>query len=276
MRIDSHQHFWQYNTKKHAWINAEMAVIQKDFFPSDLRDVLIHSGLEGSVAVQADQTETETEFLLDMAVKYDFIKAVVGWVDLRSPDVASRLAHYSKNEKFVGVRHVVQDEPDPEFMLREDFQRGLAQLKDYGLTYDVLIFPTQMKAALETIERHPEQPFVIDHIAKPYIKAGKIDEWKDYMQQIASHHNVMCKLSGMVTEADWTRWRYDDFVPYLDVVVDAFGVDRLMYGSDWPVCLLGGTYEVIKSVVDQYFASYSLTDQSKIYGENAVRFYGIK
>ncbi|UXP31982.1 amidohydrolase family protein [Reichenbachiella agarivorans] len=276
MRIDSHQHFWKYDPTKHAWIDDSMSVIQDDFFPSDLRDLLQQNRLDGTVAVQADQTEAETEFLLDLALKYDYVKAVVGWVDLQAENVAERLAHYAKNKKFVGVRHVVQEEPDPEFMLGANFQRGLTQLKDHGLTYDILIFPTQMKAALETIERHPEQPFVIDHIAKPYIKEGKIDEWIDYMRKMAAHENVMCKLSGMVTEADWTGWKYEDFVPYLDVVVEAFGVDRLMYGSDWPVCLLGGSYDKVKSLVDRYFEGYSQADQDKIYGDNAVRFYGIK
>ncbi|WP_109830962.1 amidohydrolase family protein [Reichenbachiella versicolor] len=276
MRLDSHNHFWNYNPEKHSWINDEMSVIRQDFGPADLKSLLAQTGLEGTVAVQADQTEAETEFLLDLAQSNDFIKAVVGWVDLRSENLNERLSHFAQYEKLVGVRHVVQDEPDPNFMLGEDFQRGLSLLKDYGLTYDILIFPSQLDAAIETVRRHPKQKFVVDHIAKPYIKDGKLDGWKEKIQLLSSFDNVMCKISGMVTEADWNNWSQKDFTPYMDVIVEAFGKNRIMYGSDWPVCLLGGEYSEIKGIVDQYFSSYAEEDQNKIFGLNAAEFYGIK
>ena len=276
MRLDAHNHFWNYDPQKHSWINDEMSVIKRDFAPADLKTLLHQTGLDGTVAVQADQTEAETEFLLKLAEKNDFIKAVVGWVDLRAENINERLSHYARYEKLVGVRHVVQEEPDLNFMLREDFQRGLSLLKDFGLTYDVLIFPIQLDAAIETVRRHPRQKFVLDHIAKPLIKHGKIEGWKEKIQLLSSFDNVTCKISGMVTEADWNQWKPDDFTPYLDVIVDAFGVDRIMYGSDWPVCLLGGEYAEVKGIVDQYFSTYSEEDKNKIFGQNAAEFYGIK
>ncbi|MGL1885115.1 MAG: amidohydrolase family protein [Reichenbachiella sp.] len=276
MKIDSHQHFWNFEKEKHNWINDDMAVLKRDFAPSDLKLCLEETGIGGCIAVQADQKEEETNFLLELSNANDFIKGIVGWVDLRAENIAERLKHYAQFEKLSGFRHVVQDEQDPNFMLGEAFQRGMSLLKDYGFTYDILIFPTQLEAALETVKRHSDQKFVIDHIAKPYIKEGKIDEWATYMRQIAAHDHVMCKVSGMVTEADWTEWKYEDFVSYMDVVVETFGVDRLMYGSDWPVCLLGGDYKEVKSIPDRYFEKFSKEEQEKIFGKNAVDFYGIK
>jgi L-fuconolactonase len=214
--------------------------------------------------------------LLELAQQNSFIKAVVGWVGLRASNINERLSHYAQNEKFVGVRHVVQDEPDPNFMLGEDFQKGLSLLKDYGLTYDILIFPSQLDTAIETVRRHPKQKFVVDHIAKPDIKRCRVDGWKEKIQQLSSFDNVMCKVSGMVTEADWDNWQKEDFTPFIDVIIEAFGTERVMYGSDWPVCLLGGEYAEVKAIVDQYFSTYKEEDKNKIFGLNAAEFYGIK
>ncbi|MDX2305798.1 MAG: amidohydrolase family protein [Microscillaceae bacterium] len=274
MIIDAHQHFWQYSPERHAWITEEMSVIRRDFMPEDLQAAWQNHLVEGCVAVQADQSEEETLFLLDLAEKNDFIKAVVGWVDLRSEQLEERLEYFAQFHKLRGFRHIVQNEPEDNFMLREDFQRGLSLLKKYNFTYDILIYPHQMQAALQTVQNFPEQPFVLDHIAKPYIKERKITQWDDYIHAMASQENVYCKISGLVTEADWQYWTYLDFVPYLDVVWDAFGADRVMFGSDWPVCLLAGTYTEVLEILQTYTQHLSEAEKTKIFSGNAKRFYG--
>lgn len=276
MIIDSHQHFWQYDPERHGWINDNMSVLKKDFMPVHLQEVFEANNVDGCVAVQADQSEAETEFLLDLADKNPFIKTVVGWVDLRSEQIEERLAYFKDFSKLAGFRHVVQSEPDNNFMLREDFKRGISSLLKYGFTYDILIFPTQMEAARQITEIFPDQKFVIDHIAKPYIKKGLLEPWGGAMRSIAQHENVCCKISGMVTEADWQNWQYDDFVPYMDVVMEAFGPDRLMFGSDWPVCLLAGDYSKIKGIVEKYIEKLSESEKRKIMGDTAIKFYSIK
>lgn len=273
MVIDSHQHFWKYDPVRHDWINDEMAILKRDFLPPDLSKIYEAAGVDGCVAVQADQSEAETNFLLELAAQYSFIKGVVGWVDLCAENLAERLLHFSEFPKLKGFRHVVQSEPDPNFMLGKEFQRGIAQLHAHNFTYDILIFPTQLPAAIETVKNFPDQRFVIDHIAKPYIKAGKIKEWTAHMEKIASFPNVMCKLSGMVTEADWLNWKKADFVPYLEVVSQSFSADRLMFGSDWPVCLLGGAYQEIKDILGDYLQGFNEADQAAIWGGNATHFY---
>ena len=273
MIIDAHQHFWKYDAHRHSWINEEMAILKKDYLPVDLAAVYAKNGVEGSIAVQADQSEEETNFLLQLAADNDWIKGVVGWVDLRSPNLEERLNHYAKFEKLKGFRHVIQDEPDVNFILGKDFQKGLAMLGKYHFSYDILVFPTQLSATLQTVQTFPLQPFVMDHIAKPYIKTGKIELWENYMRAIGEHKNVYCKVSGMVTEADLQGWQYQDFVPYLDVVFEAFGTDRIMYGSDYPVCLLGGSYKNVKEILQQYMSSFSEQVQQKIWEGNARKFY---
>lgn len=275
IKIDAHQHFWYYNPKKHDWIDSTMSAIQKDFLPKDLAKVFKKNGIDGCISVQADQTEAETEFLLALAEEYDFIKGVVGWVDLRATNLEERLEYFTQFPKLKGFRHVVQNEPDPKFMLQKAFQYGLGCLERYGFTYDILIFPTQLAAALETVKKFPNQKFVIDHIAKPSIKKGTIGEWETHMRAIGAQPNAWCKISGMVTEADLKNWKYDDFVPYLEVIFDAFTNDRIMYGSDWPVCLLGGNYRKIKNIVEQYTSKFSSAESNRFWGENALNFYNI-
>jgi L-fuconolactonase len=226
--------------------------------------------------VQADQSEDETLFLLDLAKKNSRIAGVVGWVDLRSPRVTERLEYFSHFEKLRGFRHIAQSEPDDRFLLREDFLRGIGQLRGFGFTYDILIYPKQLPAALELVGRFPEQRFVVDHLAKPEIKAREIATWARYMRQIGQNRNVFCKLSGMVTEADWRHWKPADFHPYLDVVFDAFGPDRLMFGSDWPVCLLAASYAQVKGIIEDYLKNFRAQDRESIFGGNATRFYGLK
>lgn len=276
MIIDAHQHFWQYDPQKHAWINDEMSVLKRDYLPVHLREVFDANNVEGCVAVQADQSEQETEFLLDLAAQNPFIKAVVGWADLRSEEIEERLAYFKNFSKLAGFRHVVQSEPDNNFMLRDDFKRGIGLLSKYDFTYDILIYPTQMPAAKQIAEAFPDQKFVIDHLAKPYIKKATLEPWESTMKSIAQNENVYCKISGMVTEADWQSWQYDDFIPYLDVVMEAFGPDRIMFGSDWPVCLLAGNYARVKAIVEKYITDLSEVEKLKVMGGTAMRFYGIK
>ncbi|MES2776060.1 MAG: amidohydrolase family protein [Bacteroidota bacterium] len=273
-RIDCHQHFWHYNAQKHDWIDDEMAVIRKDFLPQDLMPVLSANGIDGCVAVQADQTEAETDFLLQLAKENSFIKGIVGWVDLRADNITERLAHYAQFSAIKGFRHVLQGE-EPGFMLQPAFLNGIASLHEFGFTYDILIFPKHLKAAIELVKQFPEQRFVIDHIAKPYIKAGLIDEWKEDMTAIAQYPNVHCKISGTITEADYHLWKPEDFTPYLDTVVAAFGTSRIMFGSDWPVCLVAADYGKMLGIVQQYFSSFSPAEQEALFGENATRFYSL-
>ncbi len=275
MNIDSHQHFWQYTPMDYPWIDDHMSVLKHDFLPEDLQPYLTENNVQGCVSVQAQQTEAETVFLLQLAERYDFIKGVVGWVDLCADNAAKRLKALAKNRYLKGIRHIVQDEPDSRFMLRPDFQRGISHLARLGLTYDILIFPKHLESASHLISAFPNQPFVVDHIAKPYIKDGLIDEWKRDISKLAYFDNVHCKISGMVTEADWQNWTNEDFTPYIDVVVNAFGIDRLMFGSDWPVCLLAAEYGSMKKIVDEYFASFSRAEKEKFFGTNAINFYSL-
>ena len=272
--IDAHQHFWKFDPVRDNWITDEMSVIQKDFFPDDLKPVLQQNGFDGCVAVQASQSEEETDFLVTLAKQNDFIKGVVGWVDLQADDIEERLTKY-KSTPVKGFRHVLQGEPQRDLMLKPEFKRGIAALQKHGFTYDILIFPDQVKFSDELAASFPEQKFVIDHIAKPYIKRREIDEWKKDMEQIAKHGNVYCKISGMVTEADWKGWKKDDFKPYLDVVVNAFGMDRILFGSDWPVCLVAASYRQMLAIVKDYFASFPENEQEQFFGLNAIRFYNL-
>ncbi len=272
--IDAHQHFWQYDPIKHSWIDDEMAIIRKDFLPDDLAPIIKANGVIGTVAVQADQTEIETDFLLGLADRYDFIKGVVGWVDLRATDITERLGNYAQFKHIKGFRHILQGE-NPAFMLQPSFLRGIAALKEYNFTYDILIFPKHLKAALELVKRFPNQAFVIDHIAKPYIKAGLIEEWAKGISALSEHENVLCKVSGMVTEADFKKWHPSNFTPYLDVVVESFGINRLMFGSDWPVCEVAASYGQMIGIVEDYFATFTLEEKNQFFNQNASGFYNL-
>lgn len=273
--LDTHVHFWQFDPVRDAWIDDTMKVIQRDFLPSDLEMELAGNGITGCVAVQADQSETETHFLLQLADNHDFVKKVVGWVDLRSPEISEHLGYFSKFEKLAGFRHIVQGERDVNFLLRKDFCHGVAALEQYGFTYDILVFPHQLGAVLEFVRKFPNQKFVLDHLAKPYIKDGLFDGWAVLMREIAKHENVCCKLSGMATEADWQAWNYEDFLPYLDMVTEAFGTQRLMFGSDWPVSLLGGSYGQVLGIVQRFFQDFSQVEQAAIFCENGKNFYSV-
>lgn len=276
MRVDAHHHFWRYNPSRDTWITDRMSVLKRDFLPSDLRPELERNGVDATVAVQADQSESETRFLLDLAESHGFISGVVGWIDLRSPDIAQRLESFSRFDKLVGFRHIVQAERDDCFLLQNDFVRGLRQLQSHGYTYDLLVYPRQLPAAVELAARLPEQAFVLDHIGKPEIGNGHRGGWKQQIRELAGHPNVYCKVSGIVTEADWKNWTPELCKPYLDIVFEAFGPQRLMFGSDWPVCLLAGTYEQVTNLVSDYIRQCSPDDEEAIMGGNATRFYRIK
>jgi len=274
MKIDSHQHFWEYNPVRDSWIDDSMQVIRKDFLANELEIVLDSNGIDGSVAVQADQSEEETAFLLKLAQENDFIKAVVGWVNLCADNITDRLGHFSENRYFKGVRHIVQAESE-DFVLRKDFQRGISKLAQFDLTYDILVYPTQLKNVIQFVHAFPEQKFVLDHIAKPNIKQGEINKWRSHINELARYENVYCKVSGLVTEADWQQWKTEDFTPYLDVVFEAFGIKRVMYGSDWPVCLLAGNYNEVLDMIKKYIQQFSKEEKNLIMGSNACHFYGL-
>jgi len=249
--------------------------IRRDYLPEDLELALSTCGLDGCIAVQARQTLEETRWLLELADASPIIQGVVGWVDLCSPEVGEQLARLAAHPKLVGVRHVVQDEPDDRFMLREDFQRGISKLRAFGLTYDILIYPQQLPAAIELVRKFPEQPFVLDHLAKPRIREGAVSPWREHIRELGRASNVMCKVSGLVTEARWREWRADDFRPYLETALEAFGPARLMYGSDWPVALLAASYEQVFGLAKDYFAPLGPEAEAGIFGGNAARFYDL-
>jgi L-fuconolactonase len=276
MRIDAHQHFWRYNADEFDWIDDSMASLRRDFGPADLKVELDRAGFHGSIAVQARQSLEETRWLLELAALSPLILGVVGWVDLRSPEVRSQLLEFAGNPKLVGVRHVVQGEPDDRFMLRPEFLRGISALEEFDLAYDILIYPKHLPVAAEFVKQFPRQRFVVDHLAKPLIKSGTVQPWDSGMRELARFPNVFCKVSGMVTEADWQNWKPDHLKPYLDIALDCFGPERLMIGFDWPVCTVAASYAQTMNVVLDYFARYPTDVQDAVLGGNAQRFWKLK
>ena len=275
MKIDAHQHFWQYNAEEYGWIGPGMARLKKDYLPLHLAPLLAQAGIEGTVSVQARQTLAETEWLLELAGQHPFIKGVLGWVDLRSPMLYEKLERLGEHAKLCGVRHVLQDEPDDDFMLNKDFIRGLGLLAKFDLVYDLLILPRHLPVACKLVQKFPEQRFVLDHIAKPFIADRLLSPWASDMRRLATYPHVFCKVSGMVTEADWQRWQPLDFRPYLDVIFESFGPRRIMFGSDWPVCTLAGTYGEVFELVAAYVGQLSAGEQADVLGNTAISCYGV-
>jgi L-fuconolactonase len=275
MVIDSHQHFWKYEPVKHSWIDDDMSVIRRNFSPSDLAKVYQENSIDGCVAVQADQTLEETDFLIDLASINNFIKGIVGWVDLRAENIENVLEKYSTDKIVKGFRHVVQGEADHNFLLRPNFSRGISLLEKHNFTYDILVFPHQLGSVLEFVKKFPHQKFVIDHIAKPYIKDGYFEGWATMMTAIGKHENVSCKMSGMATEADFNIWTPEQIHPYMDTVLEAFGSKRILFGSDWPVCLVAGNYSKIKKLTTDFISQLSQIEQNSIMGNNAIEFYNL-
>jgi L-fuconolactonase len=276
MHIDAHQHFWIYSPGEYGWIDDSMAALRRDFLPNHLKPELESTGFHGSVAVQARQSLEETCWLLELAESSKWILGVVGWIDLRSPDVRSQLKGLTQNPKLVGVRHIVQSEPDDRFLLQPDFLRGISALEEFDLAYDILIYTKHLPVAAEFVRRFPRQRFVVDHLAKPPIKSGDIDFWAQGIRRLAELPNLFCKLSGLVTEADWQQWEPEQIVPFLDVAFEAFGPDRLMVGSDWPVCLVASSYARWVEVLKTYLLRQTQECRDSLLGGNAQRFWRLK
>jgi L-fuconolactonase len=275
-RIDSHQHFWKYDARGYGWIDERMSVLKRDFLPADLEPPLRAAGFGACVTVQARQTLDETAWLLDLADRSPFVAGVVGWVDLCSPDARAQLRRFASHPKLVGVRHIVQAEPDDRFLLRADFGRGIALLEEFGLAYDILVYPRHLAVAAEFVKRFPRQRFVLDHLAKPEIARGEIRGWSRDVRALAAEPNVQAKLSALVTEADWKRWTPDQLRPYLDVAFECFGPGRLMIGSDWPVCTLAGDYGRTMGVVTEYLGDRPAAEREAVLGGNAREFWNLE
>lgn len=273
MHIDAHQHFWIYTPAEYDWIDDSMARLRRDFLPQDLKPEMEGSNFHGSVAVQVRQTLEETRWLLDLATHSPSILGVVGWVDLRSPDIRAQLKVLAQNPKLVGIRHIVQSEPDHRFLLQPEFLRGISVLEEFDLAYDILIYTRHLPVAAEFVARFPRQRFVLDHLAKPPVKSGNVDSWAQGIERLAAFPNVFCKLSGLVTEAAWRGWKPEQMIPFLDVAFESFGPDRLMIGSDWPVCLVAASYERADEVVKSYVLRHKPESQDGVLGGNAQRFW---
>jgi L-fuconolactonase len=272
-RIDSHHHLWKYSPADYPWISEDMKSIRQDFLIPKLKQTMQIAKIDGVVTVQARQSLFETDWLLELASQNDCIRAVVGWVPLTDPAVGSHLEKYWHYPKLKAVRHVLQDEPDDFFILREDFNRGVSQLEDVGLRYDILIFERHLPQTIEFVDRHPTQVFILDHIAKPKIKSQALSPWRERMRELARRENVYCKLSGMVTEADWNSWTENDLYPFIDAVLECFGPKRLMFGSDWPVSLVACSYQKWIEVVELSTASLSPSERDRLLGGTAKEAY---
>ena len=273
MRVDAHQHYWRYSPEEYGWIDDSISILNRDHLPEHLAPLLQENHVNGTVAVQARQTHEETRGLLDLANQFPFILGVVGWVDLHAENVMDVLEDFSPQPGFCGVRHVLQDEPDDRFMLRDDFLRGLSCLQRFDLSYDLLLYPRHLPMARELVERFPKQRFIVDHLAKPPIQEGRLSPWDEDLRRLAAHENVYCKISGMVTEADWFRWKPSDFTAYVDVALEAFGTKRLVFGSDWPVCTVAASYTEVLELARETLKNLSESEQEDIFGGNARRFY---
>ena len=273
MRIDAHQHFWRYDAREYGWIDDEMAVLKRDFLPDDAESLMGPAGFDAGIAVQASQTIDETRRLLSWADRHASIAGVVGWIDLQASDARDQLAHVAAHPKLVGIRHIVQDEPDDRFLLRPAFCRGIELLDEFDLAYDLLVFTRQLPAATELVARFPSQRFVLDHLGKPGIRHGELQPWAHELRRLAAHPKVYAKLSGLVTEADWDTWTPAQLAPYLDVAFECFGPDRLMVGSDWPVCTVAADYARTMAVVIDYLRDRPASEHEAVLGRTARTFY---
>ena len=275
-RIDAHQHFWKFDPVRDNWINSDMSVIARDFLPDDLLPILQRNNIDGTVVVQTCHMDEDNRFMLELAEKHSFIKGVVGWANLQSIKVEDKLKYYHERyPKMKGFRHVLQADPDDQLMLRDSFKNGISLLNKYNFTYDILIYPKHLKYAVQLVAEFPDQKFVVDHLAKPHIKTKEINGWKRDMEALSKFPNVYCKVSGMLTEADWYSWKTEDFTPYLDTVFNAFSIGRVIYGSDWPVCKLAGGYNRALEILQIYTSRFSEKEQEMFYGGNAIEFYNL-
>jgi L-fuconolactonase len=272
MRIDAHHHFWHYTPDEYGWIDDAMATIRRDFLPGDLAPEIAAAGIDAVVSVQARQTLAETEFLLESATAHAWIAGVVGWIPLIDPGIGRLLDRLVPHPALKGVRHVLQGEPDA-YMDRPDFNLGLSQLRAFHLAYDILIFHPQIPAAIRLVDRHPNQVFIVDHIAKPAIRGGELQPWARHMVELARRPNVFCKLSGVVTEAEYTTWTYEQILPYLETALEAFTPARLMFGSDWPVCRVATTYVDWVRTIERLAEKLSDSERQALFCDTATRAY---
>ena len=274
-KIDSHFHLWRYENDDYGWIDENMGTLKRDFLPPDIERELQGTRIDGAIAVQAQQTLNETDWLIGLADQFSFIRGVVGWAPIANEDFSEHLDRLQPLRKLKGLRHVVQSEPDDNFILNASFNRGIARLKNTGLVYDILIFEKHLPAAIQFVDRHPQQKFVLDHIAKPRIRERVMDPWRQNIAELAKRENVYCKLSGMVTEADWAAWSPQDLWPYVEVVLEAFGPQRLMAGSDWPVCLLATSYPGWFNALNTFLEKLTVSERERVQGATATEVYGL-
>ncbi len=272
MRVDAHQHFWKFNQVRDTWIDNNMEKLKQDFLPQNSLNILKKNNIQACISIQADQSEEETLYLIELAEQYNFIRGVVGWIDLKAENVIDRLDFFSQFKQIKGFRHVVQSEPDG-FMLNKNFLKSISNLEKYNFTYDILIYSKQLKEASDLVKKFPYQKFILDHLGKPLIAQQIIEPWKSDIARLAEAENVCCKISGMLTESNWQKWKEVDFLPYMDTIFDCFGVERIIYGSDYPVSLLAGTYEEQLNIIENYLSCFSSTEKEKIFSKNAIRFY---
>lgn len=274
-RIDAHHHLWRYSPEEYEWLDASMAALRRDFLPVDLSREIKAAGIDGTVVVQARQTLEETRWLLTQAENLSAIRGVVGWAPITEKNFLDVMEEFESRPKLKGLRHVIQEESDDNFLLREDFNSGISAMLGSGLVYDILIYERQLPQIIDFVDRHPDQIFVLDHLAKPMIAAGRMQPWAERIRELARRENVWCKVSGMVTEAVWSTWSEETLGPYLDVVVEAFGVERLMAGSDWPVCLVASGYGRWFDVLRGYFSGFTEAERDAVFGATAVEVYGL-
>ncbi len=275
-KIDTHQHFWKYDPEQYGWINAQQDAIRRDFLPPDLEQAIQQAGISSVISVEARQIVEETAWLLQLAAEYPFIQGVVGWVPLISPTVQEDLERFAENPKLIAVRHVLEGEPDDNYMLRDDFNRGIDLLEPLNLVYNLLIFERHLPQTLEFVDRHPNQVFVVDHIAKPRIKDELISPWRENLQELAKRENIYCKISGVVTLADYNSWTEAEILPYMEIVLETFGPARLMFGSDWPVCLVAIPYADWLHLVSRFISKLSDEEQQRIWSETATEVYKLQ
>jgi L-fuconolactonase len=275
-RIDAHHHLWRYSVAEYGWISDAMQALRRDFLPADLRAEMAAAGIDATVVVQARQTLDETRWLLDLAHQNSFMAGIVGWAPIASPDFSAILDDLQADSKLKGLRHVLQDEPDDAYALRDDFRRGLKRLEGTGLVYDILIYDGRLPVATQLVDLHPNQIFVLDHLAKPKIAANELSPWREDLRELARRPNVMCKISGMATEADWLKWTLVDLAPYLATALECFGPQRLLAGSDWPVCTVATSYQRWWQTLRQWAAPLSTSEQEAIFGANAARVYQLE
>jgi L-fuconolactonase len=271
--IDAHHHLWRYTLTEYGWLDDEMSLLRRDFLPKDLYEAMASTGIDGTIAVQARQTLEETHWLLDLAEQSEAIRGVVGWAPIAGEEFPGCMEEFDGREKLKGLRHVIQGEKDEHYILREDFNSGIRTMLGSGLVYEILIYERHLEDAIYFVDEHPEQVFVLDHIAKPLIAGGVMEPWASRMQELGQRENVWCKVSGLVTEAKWDAWSPETLKPYLDVAVEAFGPTRLMAGSDWPVCLVASGYAQWWGLLREYFAGFSEAEQAAVFGGTAVEVY---